>query len=55
MLKASCGCTTPNWTKGVIKPGEKGTVTATYNAASPGPFIKQLQLQQVRKILLLKF
>lgn len=41
-VKASCGCTTPNWTKGVIKPGEKGTVIATYNAASPGAFHKTI-------------
>lgn len=39
-VKASCGCTTPNWTKTPIKPGESGNVTATYNAAHPGPFTK---------------
>lgn len=39
-VKASCGCTTPSWTKTPIKPGESGNVTATYNAAHPGAFTK---------------
>jgi hypothetical protein len=37
---ASCGCTTPEWTKDPIKPGGKGFVKATYNAANVGPFNK---------------
>lgn len=37
---AGCGCTTPEWTKEPIKPGQKGYVKATYNAASPGSFNK---------------
>lgn len=28
---ASCGCTVPQYTKVPIQPGEKGTVTITYN------------------------
>ena len=39
---ASCGCTTPDWTREPIKPGKTGTVKATYNAASPGPFTKSV-------------
>lgn len=39
---ASCGCTTPDWTKEPIKPGKTGVVKATYNAASPGPFTKSV-------------
>lgn len=39
-VKASCGCTATNYTKTAIKPGEKGSVTATYNAASGGAFNK---------------
>lgn len=39
-VKASCGCTATNYTKTPIKPGEKGSVTATYNAAAPGNFHK---------------
>lgn len=37
---ASCGCTTPEWTKEAIMPGKKGFIKATYNAASPGAFMK---------------
>lgn len=37
---AGCGCTTPEWTKEAIKPGGKGFIKATYNAASPGAFTK---------------
>lgn len=39
-VKASCGCTATNYTKTAIKPGERGTVTATYNAAAGGAFHK---------------
>lgn len=39
---ASCGCTTPEWTKEPIKPGKTGIIKATYNAASPGPFTKSV-------------
>ena len=39
---ASCGCTTPEWTKEPIQPGKKGYVKATYNAASPGSFTKSI-------------
>lgn len=41
-VKPSCGCTAANYTKTPIKPGEKGSVTATYNAASPGNFHKTI-------------
>ena len=40
--QASCGCTTPDWSKEPIKPGKKGFVKATYNAAAPGPFTKSV-------------
>lgn len=39
---ASCGCTTPDWTKEPIKPGKTGFVKATFNAAAPGPFTKSV-------------
>ncbi|MDK2770850.1 DUF1573 domain-containing protein [Flavobacterium haoranii] len=39
-VKPSCGCTATNYTKTPVKPGEKGTVMATYNAAAPGNFHK---------------
>jgi hypothetical protein len=33
---ASCGCTTPTWTKEPIAPGKTGTVVATYNPRGRG-------------------
>jgi len=40
---ASCGCTTPSWTKEPIKPGKKGSIKALYNSqGKPGPFNKQI-------------
>lgn len=42
-VQASCGCTTPTWTKEPIEPGKKGTITVTYNPAGrPGPFNKTI-------------
>jgi len=43
-VKPSCGCTAANYTKTPIKPGETGTVTATYNAAAVGSFTKTIQV-----------
>ncbi|MGV3461579.1 MAG: DUF1573 domain-containing protein [Flavobacterium sp.] len=57
-VKASCGCTATNYTKTPIKPGETATVTATYNAASPGSFTKTVTVttndSEVNKILTIK-
>ncbi len=39
-VQASCGCTTPDWSKEPIAPGGKGFIKATYNAASVGAFNK---------------
>lgn len=42
-VRASCGCTSPNWTKTPIAPGQTGTVSATYNPAGrPGKFTKTI-------------
>ena len=42
-VRASCGCTTPGWTKDEIAPGQSGFVKAEYNPANrPGPFNKSL-------------
>ena len=41
--KASCGCTTPDWTKSPIMPGQKGFVKATYDPKNrPGKFDKTI-------------
>jgi Protein of unknown function (DUF1573) len=40
---ASCGCTTPEWTKQPIPAGAKGKITAIYDPKDrPGPFNKSL-------------
>jgi hypothetical protein len=42
---ASCGCTTPDWTKQPIPAGGKGKVTAIYDPANrPGQFNKTLSV-----------
>ena len=42
-VTASCGCTTPDWTKTPIAPGAKGFVKATFDPANrPGPFNKTI-------------
>lgn len=41
-VQASCGCTTPDWTKAPVAPGGSGFIKATYNAASAGAFNKSV-------------
>jgi len=42
-VRASCGCTTPEWTRTPIPPGGKGFIKATYNPQNrPGPFNKTI-------------
>ncbi|MCB9033558.1 MAG: DUF1573 domain-containing protein [Chitinophagales bacterium] len=41
-VKASCGCTTPIWTKDPVAPGETGVVKAQYNMARSGSFRKSI-------------
>ena len=42
-VKASCGCTTPGWTKEEVAPGGTGFIQARYNPVNrPGPFKKSL-------------
>ncbi|GHT47633.1 hypothetical protein FACS189440_08720 [Bacteroidia bacterium] len=44
-VRASCGCTTPTWTKEPIEPGKTGTVTATFSPKGrPGPFEKTVTI-----------
>lgn len=43
--QASCGCTTPDWTKEPVLPGKKGMVQVQYNPANrPGPFTKGITI-----------
>lgn len=43
-VHASCGCTTPIWSKDAIKPGEKATITVGFNAAATGAFSKPITI-----------
>ena len=44
-VKPSCGCTTPDWTKDEIKPGNEGYIIADYNPKGrPGVFRKSLSI-----------
>lgn len=55
-VQASCGCTTPKWSKKPVAPGQKGFVVVTYNAKGrPGPFTKTITVSnnsEEAKILL---
>jgi hypothetical protein len=41
-VSATCGCTTPDWSKEPIPPGKTGTIKATFNAAAVGGFNKTI-------------
>ena len=42
---ASCGCTTPEWTKEPIAPGASGNINITYDPkVRPGPFSKTISV-----------
>ena len=44
-VQASCGCTTPFWTKEPIQPGKTGVISASYNSANrPGAFNKSITI-----------
>lgn len=39
-VQASCGCTTPEWSKDPIAPGATAKINVGFNAMSDGPFTK---------------
>lgn len=41
----TCGCTVGDYTKSPIKPGQTGTITATFNAAAVGPIDKHMNVK----------
>lgn len=44
-VQASCGCTTPDWTKSPVEPGKKGSITVSYNPVGrPGGFNKSISV-----------
>ena len=45
--EAGCGCTTPDYPKAPIMAGKTGTIKVTFNAASEGPFTKNVNVKFV--------
>jgi hypothetical protein len=43
-VQASCGCTTPEWSREPVSPGGKSEVKVGFNAAAEGPFEKTIQV-----------
>ncbi len=44
-VRTSCGCTTPEWTKEPVIPGQSGSVTVRFNPKGrPGPFSKSITI-----------
>ena len=44
-VRSSCGCTTPEWTRKPVAPGEEGFIRVTYNPSNrPGNFTKTISI-----------
>lgn len=43
-VQASCGCTTPVWSKEPVPAGATSKITVGYNAANDGPFTKYITI-----------
>lgn len=43
-VAASCGCTTPEWSREEIAPGASAIIKVGYNAAAEGPFDKPVTI-----------
>lgn len=48
-VKPSCGCSVAEYTKTPVKPGEKGTISVTFNAAAKQPFTKNFTVRSNTK------
>lgn len=45
-VQASCGCTTPEWTRTPVQPGKSGSIKVTFNPQNrPGQFNKTITVQ----------
>lgn len=44
-VKASCGCTTPSWTREEVEPGKTGTIDVKYNSYRVGRFTKSVTVK----------
>lgn len=57
-VTASCGCTTPEWTKEAIAPGKTGELIVTFDPSGrPGPFTKTVTIfsnsKQERSVIII--
>jgi len=43
-VRASCGCTSPDWPRGIIQPDSTATIRVLYSAGTPGPFQKLIKV-----------
>ena len=43
-VHASCGCTTPEWSRDPVAPGATASIKVGYNAAAEGPFDKYITI-----------
>jgi hypothetical protein len=48
-VKASCGCTTPQWPKEPILPGQQGEIHVKYNTQRAGKFSKTITINSNAK------
>ena len=48
-VKASCGCTVPEWTRTPVAPKQKGTIKVTYNTNNVGAFTKSITVNSNAK------
>lgn len=55
-VQASCGCTTPEWSRTPVVSGDKTTIKVGYNSASEGAFEKTITIYynsgQVKQLLI---
>jgi Protein of unknown function (DUF1573) len=55
-VQASCGCTSPEWSKEPIQAGKNSLIKVGFNAAAEGPFEKTIQVfygggQQIQLVI----
>lgn len=58
-VKPSCGCTSPDWSKDPIMPGQTGQIKVHYNTGTTGDFLKMIEVfsndpQNGRSVLYIK-
>ncbi len=43
-VRTDCGCTAAAWSRSAVAPGQSATITATFDAATLGTFVKQVRV-----------